>query len=90
MSEPSVGSSSAPSPSQVTPRSAPLVAVTSLQRSNASPKQSNPGPRFADVAGTRTVTRTYSPSSAATTAGSAGTVSGRAAPAIAHSGSFSP
>ena len=37
--------------------SASVSTVTSLQRSSARPKQSNPGPRFAEVAGTRTVTR---------------------------------
>src|SRR5918994_2800244 len=56
-SVPSVGSSSAPSPSQTTPRSASVSITTSLHRSSARPKQSNPGPRFADVAGTRAVSR---------------------------------
>ena len=50
-SVPSVGSSSAPSPSHDTPGSAAVSIVTSLQRSSASAKQSNPGPRLAEVAG---------------------------------------
>ena len=90
-SDPSVGSSSAPSPSHVTPGSASVSIVTSLHRSSASPKQSNPGPRFAEVAGTVAVSaHRYSPSSAATASASAGTVVGAAPPLVAHSGSFSP
>ena len=58
MSVPSVGSSSAPSPSQLTPGSASVSIVTSLHRSKASPKQSNPGPRLAEEAGIRAVKRT--------------------------------
>ena len=90
MSEPSVGESSAPSPSQDTPGSASVSTVTSLHRSSARPKQSNPGPRFADVAGTRTVTIALQAELGGDDRGSAGTTTGCAAPEIAHSGSFSP
>ena len=57
MSVPSTGSSRAPSPSHVTPGSASVSTTTSLHRSSANPNESKPGPRFAEVAGTRTVMR---------------------------------
>src|SRR4029079_4127347 len=60
MSVPSVGSSPAPCPSHVTPCAASVSTVTSFHRSRAKPKQSNPGPRLAEVAGTRAVSFTTS------------------------------
>ena len=53
-SEPSVASSPAPSPSHETVGGSSVATTTSLHSSSARPKQSNPGPRFAEVAGTRT------------------------------------
>ena len=75
-----------------TPGSASVSTVTSLQRSSASPKQSNPGPRFAEVAGTRTVRRTPLQPQLGRDGGRVGRDRRRgcAAPAIAHSGSFRP
>src|SRR5439155_18340897 len=49
---------SAPSPWIFTVTSSPSSAQTSLCRVNASPSASKPGPRFAEVAGTRPGTRT--------------------------------
>src|SRR5215208_5856164 len=43
---------SAPSPLTCTVYSMASVMMVSFQRSNASPSESNPGPRLADVAGT--------------------------------------
>ncbi len=52
--DPSSESSPAPSPSTEMP--SPSVSSSSFQRSSATPAQSKPGPRFADVAGARTIT----------------------------------
>src|SRR5215470_4914864 len=56
-----VGSAPAPSPSTVTATRSLSSAVTSLWSPSASPSTSKPGPMLADVAGTRTVTRTSEP-----------------------------
>ena len=70
----SLGTSPAPTPSTSTRRpSVRNVALASSYRCSARPKQSYPGPRFADVAGTRTVARR--PSTAAD-------VRSRVAPAV--------
>ena len=86
------GSSSAPSPSQRTPGSASVSIVTSLHEIEGQAEAVEPGPevRRGGRDPRREAHGLTSPSSAATAAASAGTVTGRAAPAIAHSGSFSP
>src|SRR2546428_10019381 len=55
---PSRARRSAPSPSIFTLARSPSSATTSLWSASASPSASKPGPRFADVAGMRTWTRT--------------------------------
>ena len=59
------GSEPAPSPSTRTDTPSASAASTSLCRPRASPSASKPGPRFADVAGTRTWTRMRSVRAAA-------------------------
>src|SRR5438094_4995457 len=54
--EPSEGSSPSPSPSTITPGSAPVSTVNSLARSRARARQSKLGPMLATVAGAWTVT----------------------------------
>src|SRR5439155_1480440 len=54
----SFASSVAPSPRRLTSTRSASSATTSLWRASASPRASNPGPRLADVAGTRMWMRT--------------------------------
>src|SRR5437879_13759987 len=58
MLSPLCASQSAPSPSMRTVMPSASSATTSLWSDSARPSVSKPGPRFAEVAGTRTWTRT--------------------------------
>src|SRR5881397_4440120 len=58
MLSPLCASQSAPSPSTRTVIPSASSATTSLWSDSARPRASKPGPRFAEVAGTRTWTRT--------------------------------